>query len=307
MISRLNAVESNPLLHIEPIAMPAHENVMSVDVECWDQIICRNLTGELIKPTRACLESTRSLLDLFKEREIKATFFILGYVAEAFPDLVRQIDAEGHEVAAHGFTHTPLRSLTRAAFEEEVDRTVSVLTGIVRKPVHGFRAPEFSVTADTLWALDTLVEYGFTYDSSIMPLASSRYGIEGFPFGPARVHLGERSILEVPPSTVHFMGRRLPMAGGRYLRLLPYQAIRGAVRQVNKEVGPYVLYLHPYELSTDRLTCHAFPSTVASTQAWKTELMWNWRRVSIRSKLLKLLDEFRFSPAREVLARAIGN
>jgi polysaccharide deacetylase family protein (PEP-CTERM system associated) len=280
---------------------------MSVDVECWDQIICRNLTNELIEPTQSCLESTRSLLGLFKERGVKATFFVLGYVAEAFPDLIRQIDAEGHEVAAHGYTHTLLQSLTPAGFKEEVDRTVSLLTGIVRKRIHGFRAPEFSITKDTLWALDTLVEYGFTYDSSIMPLASSRYGIDGFPFGPARVYLGGRSILEVPPSTVHLLGRRLPMAGGRYLRFLPYQAIRGAVRQVNKEVGPYVLYLHPYELSTERLTCRAFRATVRPTRAWKTEFLWNWRRESIRGKLLKLLDEFRFSPVMEVLARAVGN
>jgi polysaccharide deacetylase family protein (PEP-CTERM system associated) len=293
--------------HIEAMSIPAHENIVSVDVECWDQIICRNLTNELIEPARSCLESTQFLLGLFKERGIRATFFVLGYVAEAFPDLIRQIDAEGHEVAAHGYTHTSLRNLTRAEFEEELDRTVSLLTGIVRKRIHGFRAPEFSITRNTLWALDTLVDYGFTYDSSIMPLASSRYGIDGFPFGLARVHLGERSIVEVPPSTVHLLGRRLPIAGGRYLRFLPYQLIRGAVRQVNKEVGPYVLYLHPYELSTERLTCSAFPGTVPSAQAWKTEFLWNLRRESIRGKLLKLLDEFRFSPVIEVLGRAVGN
>jgi len=280
---------------------------MSVDVECWDQIICRNLTGETIKPGRSCLEGARSLLGLFKERDIKATFFVLGNVAEAFPDLIRQIDAEGHEVAAQKYSHTPLRNLTPTGFKEEVDRTVSLLTRIVRKPIHGFRAPEFSITMNTLWALDTLVDYGFRYDSSIMPLASSRYGIDGFPFGPARVHLDERSIVEVPPSTAQALGRRFPVAGGRYLRLLPYQVIRGAVRQVNKEVGPYVLYLHPYELSTERLTCRSFPCTVPSTQAWKTEFLWNWRRERIRGKLLRLLDEFRFSPVREVLARAIGN
>ncbi|MFZ5864926.1 MAG: polysaccharide deacetylase family protein [Thermodesulfobacteriota bacterium] len=300
-------METDHSHHIEAISIPAHENIMSVDVECWDQIICRNLTRELIHPTKSCLESTRSLLDLFKKRGVKATFFVLGYVAETFPDLIRRIDAEGHEVAAHGYTHTPLRDLTREKFEEELDKTVGLLTRIVRKRIHGFRAPEFSITKNTLWALDTLVEYGFTYDSSIMPLASSRYGIDGFPLGPSRVHFGESSILEVPPSTVHLLGRRIPAAGGRYLRLLPYQAIRGAVRQVNREVGPYVLYLHPYELSAERLTCGAFPGTVPSAQAWKTEFLWNWRRESIRGKLLKLLDEFRFSPVIEVLARAIGN
>ena len=280
--------------------------MISVDVECWYQLVCRNLTGRLVPPSRSCVELTKRVLSLLREKSVKATFFVLGNVAEAFPELVESIDAEGHEVASHGYTHTHLAKITPDEFREELDRSLHLLTRILGKPVLGFRAPEFSIVEKTTWALDIMAEYGLKYDSSIFPIRGSRYGIADFPRAPVFVETMGRSIIEAPLSTIRLLGRNLPVAGGGYFRLLPYQAIRAAVKRVHSEGRPFLLYIHPYEFSEIRLDTRSFPRGFSRGSAIKMELKSNLFLKTVRGKLARLLDEFRFSSIKEVLRDALG-
>lgn len=281
-------------------------NMLSVDVECWHQIMHRNLTGQWSPPSGACLDMTRDMLAILRSLGVRATFFVLGQVAEAFPKLVREIDEDGHEVASHGFTHTPLSRLTPDQVADEVRRSVDILNNIVKKPILGFRAPEFSITNETLWALDILSEYHFAYDSSIFPFAGIRYGIAEFPKGIVRVSVGNRSILEVPPSTVNVLGVDLPAAGGRFYRVLPYPVVRRLVRRVNDDARSFLLYVHPYEITTQRLRVNGPTRSAAGSSIFRLEFQWNLFREKIRENLVRMVNEFRFAPIKEVLADAIN-
>ncbi len=293
-------------LHVTDIPIHPRVNMLTVDVECWDQIICRKLTGELIAPSRSTLQRTRALLALLRERGVKATFFLVGTVAEAFPELVREIDGDGHEVAAHGYSHIPLTRMTQEDFRKEVRQVRDLLTDILGKPVIGFRAPEFSIVPETAWALDILRENGFRYDSSIFPRSGPRHAMSGFPPNVARIGSDGHSLLEVPASTVRVLGRSLPVAGGGYFRLMPYGLIRRAVRSVNRSARPFVLYCHPYEFGPDRLTCGCFPGPIGRFSAAGTEFRFNLFRRTVTPKLTRLLGEFPFSSVREVLGDALA-
>jgi len=281
-------------------------NILSVDLESWHQLIYRNLTGRLIAPHPSCVEATRVMLSLFKEKRVTATFFVLGYVAEAFPDLVWQIHDEGHEVASHGYTHTPVWKLSRDEFRKEVGKSLDLLEGIIGKPVVGFRAPEFSIVRDTIWGLEVLRDLGLKYDSSIFPFPGRRYGVDPFPAGLVSVDSGGGSIIEVPPSTITLAGRRLPVAGGGYFRLLPFSLIKRAVNLVNEDARPFVFYVHPWEFAEDRLTCSEFPTQPGRSQALTLELRWNLFRRSVPGKMARMLDRFRFSSIKEALGHAIN-
>jgi polysaccharide deacetylase family protein (PEP-CTERM system associated) len=292
-------------LHMNPVPLDAQANVLSIDVECWHQIICRKLTARSIAPMEHCYHMTRSVLSLLKQAEVTATFFVLGCVAEHFPDLVQQIDDDGHEVATHGYSHTPITRLSSDDFRLESRRSVETLTGIIGKPVLGFRAPELSVVETTLWALDELVELGFKYDSSIFPTRWSRYGISTFPTGAVHMALQKGSLIEVPPSAITVWGRNFPVAGGGYFRILPLGWLVRAIRRINREGRPFVLYLHPYELSEEPLVCDDFPVRPQALARLRTEMRWNVFRSTIRDKLGRLVQEFRFASMREVLGDAL--
>lgn len=292
-------------LHMNPVPLRTQVNALSIDVECWHQIICRKLTARSIPPMEHCYRMTSSVLSLLKDAKVTATFFVLGSVAKRFPELVRQIDLDGHEVATHGYSHTPITRLSRDEFRLEIRRSVDTLTEIIEKPVMGFRAPEFSVVETTLWALDILAEMGMKYDSSIFPIRGSRYGIATFPMSAVRMALQNGPLIEVPPSSIKVWGRRLPVAGGGYFRMLPLGWIQRAIRRINLEGRPFVLYLHPYELSEEPLRCDDFPESPQKLARLKTEMRWNVLRSTIRNKLGRLLKEFRFAAIHEVLGDAL--
>lgn len=292
-------------LRMNPVPLGTQANALSIDVECWHQIICRKLTARSIPPMEQCYHMTRSVLSLLKEVKVTATFFVLGTVAVRFPELVRQIDRDGHEVATHGYSHTPITGLSRDDFRLEIRRSADVLTDIIGKPVMGFRAPEFSVVETTLWALDILAELGIKYDSSIFPIRGSRYGIATFPTGAVRMALRNGPLIEIPPSTIRMWGRSLPVAGGGYFRILPLGWIVRAIRRINLEGRPFVLYLHPYELSEAPLRCDDFPVRPKKFASLITEMRWNVLRSTIRDKLRRLLKEFRFAAIHEVLGDAL--
>lgn len=292
-------------LPLRPVPLSTEVNMLSIDVECWHQIVYRNLTTRSIRPMETCYHMTQSVLSLLRETRVTATFFVLGSVADTFPDLVRQIDHEGHEVATHGYSHVPITRLGPDDFRSDVRRSLDILTRILGKPVIGFRAPEFSVVEHTMWALGILVQSGIRYDSSIFPFHGTRYGIEGFPAGSTEIACPDGALIEVPPSTIEAWGRAFPVAGGSYFRVFPLRWIEWAIRRVNREGRPFVMYAHPYELGEDALRCKDFPEKPSSLTRLKIELRWNIRRSTIRKKLRKILTEFRFAAIREVLGDAL--
>jgi polysaccharide deacetylase family protein (PEP-CTERM system associated) len=279
---------------LRDIILGTRTNVLSIDLETWHGT--------------SCVEETFDLLNLLRERRVTATFFVLGSVALSEPDLVRRLDGEGHEIASHGWDHQQLCRKTSAAFLDEMRRSMDVLVRLVDKPVMGYRAPHFSVDERTYWAYDALAKAGFKYDSSVFPVAGPRYGVPGFPRGPVRVLRGSVEMVEMPLSTVRLLGMNLPVAGGGYFRLLSYPLIAHAVREVNREGNPFVAYCHPYEFRRAPLRWPRAGAGVAGRlKANALEAKFNMFRSGLRSKLARLLEEFRFGPFREVLRDALNS
>lgn len=239
--------------------------------------------------------STERLLDILDRDRVHATFFVLGWVAERHPALVREIASLGHEVACHGYGHRMIQHLTRSEFERDVTKAKRAIEDAVGKPVLGYRAPTFSIMRETLWSLDVLAEAGFRYDSSIFPVVHDRYGIPDAPRFPHRLKgPGGGEIAEFPLSTVQILGRRLPVAGGGYFRLFPYSVTRRAITRINTREGqPAMVYLHPWELDPEQPRLPVGPLTRFRhlVNVGKTE-----------ARLTRLLGDFAFAPAAEVLA-----
>lgn len=193
--------------------------------------------------------NTRRLLGLLDDFRVKGTFFVLGWVAERRPDLVRDILAAGHEVGIHGYDHRPITAMTPSGFREDIRRAKGIVEDITGQPVLGYRAPTYSVVKDTLWALDVMVEEGLQYDSSIFPIVHDRYGIPNAQRYPWTEERDDGRLVEFPISTVRLFGRNLPFVGGGYLRLLPISYVRWGMRRVTGREGrPVMLYVHPWEL-----------------------------------------------------------
>lgn len=188
------------------------------------------------------------LLDLFAEWEVRATFFFLGWVAERDPGLVRAVSEAGHELGSHGYEHRLVPDLGPELFREDVRKTKRLLEEMTGRQVRGYRAPTFSITRRTTWALPILAEEGYTYDSSIFPIRHDRYGFPGFPRRPVRIRFGARSLVEFPLSTWRVCGANLPISGGGYLRHFPLWVIERGRRAVRREGLPFLLYLHPWEI-----------------------------------------------------------
>jgi polysaccharide deacetylase family protein (PEP-CTERM system associated) len=225
------------------------ENAMTVDVEEYFTI--QNLNEKVprdrwpAQPLRAD-EQTRRLLDLFDAHGIKATFFVLGWVAERHPKLVREIFDRGHEIAAHSYWHRLVFEMTPDDFRADLTRVRDLLQDMIGSPVIGYRAPTYSLTKGSLWAHQILAEEGFRYSSSVFPIVHDRYGIADYPRFPTKVG---RELWEFPLTTLRVAGRNLPVAGGGYLRLLPARSIALALAHVNNsESQPAILYLHPWEI-----------------------------------------------------------
>lgn len=186
------------------------------------------------------------ILGLLRQHEAKATFFTLGWVAERYPDMVRRIVREGHELASHGYGHQRVTDLSEPAFFDDISRAKGILEDIGGQAVQGYRAPSFSIGAGNLWALDTLQRAGYRYSSSIYPVQHDHYGM---PDAPRFAHQVREGLLEVPPTTVRLFERNLPSGGGGYFRLLPYAVSRWLLRQVNRrDAQPAIFYMHPWEI-----------------------------------------------------------
>lgn len=229
-------------------------NAMSVDVEDYFQVsafesrIKRDVWDEL--PARV-EQNTNKILDIFGERRISATFFVLGWIAERYPQLVMRIVEEGHELASHGYGHVRVTQQRPREFRDDVSRSKDVLEDVAGVPVLGYRAPSYSIGVSNLWAFDELVKAGYRYSSSVYPIRHDLYGMPSAPrftFCP-----GKSEFREIPISTVRLGNRNVPCGGGGYFRLFPYPISRWAIRQVNNKDGqPCIFYFHPWEIDPNQ-------------------------------------------------------
>jgi polysaccharide deacetylase family protein (PEP-CTERM system associated) len=238
--------------------------------------------------------NTLRLLDLLEAYHTTATFFVLGWVAERHPQLVRTIQACGHEVASHGYAHQRIYLQTPTQFREETRRSKRVLEDATGHPILGYRAASYSITKGSLWALDILQEEGFAYDSSIFPIHHDRYGIPNYQrFCHVLNGHGEGKLIEFPVSTLRLAGSNWPIAGGGYLRLFPYVFMRWGLRRINThERQPALVYLHPWEIDPEQPHIHA--NALARFRQYvnldKTE-----------GRLIRLLRDFTFGTMLDVL------
>lgn len=227
-------------------------NVFSVDVEDYFQV---EAFSDVVQRERwdaytlRVEDNTLRLLDLLDERDVEATFFVLGWVAERLPNLVREIASRGHEIACHSYWHRLIYKLDRAEFLEDTRRAKDVIEQAAGCAVYGYRAPSYSITAESLWALEALVETGFTYDSSIFPIRHDVYGIPSAPRGPFRVNTPSGPLVEYPITTFRFgAGPNFPVGGGGYLRLLPFWYTRLGFERAHADNLPLIAYVHPWEV-----------------------------------------------------------
>ena len=224
-------------------------NALTIDVEDYFQV---SAFAPYIRrdewDARPCRveRNVDRILELLAEREVKATFFTLGWVAERYPQLVKRIVQGGHELASHGYGHERASDLDPAAFTDDVTRAKAILEDLGGLPVLGYRAPSFSIGRGNLWAFDVLARAGYRYSSSIYPIAHDHYGM---PESPRFAYRLPNDLLEVPVTTLRVGGRNLPSSGGGYFRLLPYAVSRWMIGRVNRaDQEAAVFYFHPWEI-----------------------------------------------------------
>jgi polysaccharide deacetylase family protein (PEP-CTERM system associated) len=282
-----------PLQRLGPTAMV---NALTVDVEDYYHVSafekCVDRAAWDGYESRVAA-STGKILDCLAEAAVRGTFFILGWVAERQPGLVRAIQRAGHEIGCHGYWHRLIYRQTPEEFRADLRQARDVLQDITGRPVRAYRAPSFSITRRSLWALDILLEEGFTIDSSIYPTVHDRYGIAGAPALPHRIIRPAGELWEFPLAVYRRLGYPLPIGGGGYFRLYPYLFTRYGLRAINAEGRPFVVYLHPWELDPDQP--RLVPGRLRTFRHYV-----NLRRTEKR--LRALLGDFRFGTISEVLS-----
>ncbi len=278
-------------------------NGLSIDVE--DYFHAEAITGFVGRHAWDSLESrvvrnTQRTLDLFAAHNVKATFFVLGWVAARFPQLVREIQSAGHELACHSYWHRRIYELSPEEFHEDTRQAKEAVEDAVGVEVIGYRAPTFSITQRSLWALEVLAGLGFQYDSSVFPIRHDLYGIPGHPRFPCRYGEANKwNLLECPMSTWSFSGRNLPFGGGGYLRILPLVYTHHAFRRVNRdEQRPVIVYFHPWEIDPDQPRIEV---PLRSRLRHYTNLS------TMRQRIVELLLRYEFVPLRELLKQELAS
>jgi polysaccharide deacetylase family protein (PEP-CTERM system associated) len=271
-------------------------NAMTIDVEeyfhvsVFDGVVPRSRWDTL--PSRVCA-STDRVLAILDDANVTATFFVLGWVAERYPSLVRRIADLGHEIGSHGYAHRLIYDQTPANFRADVRRAKRVLEDVAGAPVRGYRAPSYSITPRSLWALDILIEEGYRYDTSVFPIRHDRYGISVSARRPYRVTRPAGTLVEIPATAARIAGMNVPVGGGGYFRILPYAWTRWGLQRINVgERRPAVFYIHPWELDPEqpRLTAGAISRFRHYRNLHQTE-----------ARLRRLLVEFAFAPMASLL------
>jgi polysaccharide deacetylase family protein (PEP-CTERM system associated) len=281
---------------VQPRVASSVVNAMTVDVEdyfhvsVFDGVVPRHQWGTL--ESRVC-GNTERLLEIFDAAGVRATFFTLGLVAERFPGLVRRIAEHGHEIASHGYAHRLVYDMTPEQFRDDVRRSKALLESSSGRPVFGYRAPSYSITPRSLWAVDVLIEEGFAYDASIFPIHHDRYGIPLSPRHPYVLKRESGTLVEVPGSTVRVGPLNLPVAGGGYFRILPYAWTQWGIDRLNEREGrPAVFYMHPWEID---------PCQPRLRTSWLGQFRHYRNLDKTERRLRQLLRDFRFSTVLDVL------
>ncbi len=297
-------------------------NALSVDVEDYFHVsafesVCPPETwgARELRVER----NTERMLEILAEAGVSATFFVLGWVAERCPGLVRRIHAAGHEVASHGYGHRRVGGMDREAFRKDIRRSKALLEDLTGEAVLGYRAPSYSISPGSLWAFDEIVAAGYAYDSSVFPVRHDLYGLAEWPRFPFRLERLEgegagnwvpveegvppdparEALVEVPITPVRVAGRNWPVAGGGYFRLFPYALTRRALRRIHRVDGhPFVFYVHPWEIDPGQPRISG-----AGLRSWFRHYV---NLDKTEGKLRRLLGEFRFQPIRDLLRCGSG-
>jgi polysaccharide deacetylase family protein (PEP-CTERM system associated) len=278
--------KENPIINVMTIDVEEHFQVSAfaneIDVHEWHDMESR------------VERNTLRILEIFSENNIQATFFVLGWVAEKYPQLVKQIANAGHEIASHGYSHQLIYNQEYELFKKETQRAKHILEEIIQNPVLGYRAASYSITKKSAWALDILAEAGFKYDSSIFPVHHDRYGMPDTPRYPYTMNTERgNTLIEFPLSTMNIFGYQLPIAGGGYFRLYPYLFSKMAFQSINrKQNKPFIFYMHPWEVDPDQ------PRIKTN---WLSRFRHYNNLEKCEHRLTKLLHDFRFSTVKQVL------
>ena len=270
-------------------------NILTIDVEDWfmdaEFSTWPSYENRLSEPIN-------KILQLLKEHNIKATFFVLGYIADTNPDLVVRIHTEGHEIGTHGYKHVPITQMTKESFSEDLHRSITALEQITGKPIAGYRACQFTIMKETAWAIDVLKRAGLQYDSSIFPVKTPLYGVPDAPLVPYPISSENLIIpdfksefMEFPLSIYYTPIGTIPVAGGFYLRLFPYSLTRYFLKKINSQGKDIVFYFHPWELDPNQPVVNEFK--------WYHYYNLN----STHDKLKNLLRDFEFISIREWMNR----
>lgn len=267
-------------------------NAMTVDLEDWHHSIDSIPFEDWDKYESRIEKNTYKILEVFNHSDIKATFFILGYIAQKYPSLVKEISSLGHEIATHGHSHRLIYRQTPQEFREDLKRSINVIEDVSQQKVLGFRAPYWTITKESYWALDILLDEGIKYDSSIYPIKTYLYGIPDSPVYPyvIKENNGEK-LIEFPPSTVAVFGKRVPVAGGFYMRLLPYWFIQSGIRKINNEGQSAIIYIHPPEFD---------PQKPVLKLPFKEKILHYYNLDVMEGKIRHLVSEFKFGTIKEI-------
>ena len=275
-------------------------NAMTIDVEDYFQVSAfeglapRHRWDDFESRVEA---NTTRLLEIFDDAGVKSTFFVLGWVAQRFPQLVQEIAARGHELASHGYLHRLVYDTTREAFRDDIRRSKDIIESACGRPVVGYRAPSYSITPRSLWAFDILIEEGYRYDASVFPIHHDRYGIPPSPREPYVIRRAAGTLIEAPGSAVRVGPMNLPVGGGGYFRLLPYGWTRWGLRRINEqEHRGAIFYLHPWEIDPGqpRLPVGLLGRFRHYRNLDQTEM-----------RLRQLLADFRWAPLQTMLGASI--
>jgi polysaccharide deacetylase family protein (PEP-CTERM system associated) len=274
-------------------------NILTIDVEDWymdtDISTWSSYEDRIVKSTHKILE----ILD--EERNTQATFFVLGYVAEHFPELIEDIKDGRHEIGTHGYSHTSIKKQTPSEFEKDLLKSIGILEDITKDKIRGHRACEFSIGEETAWAIDILKKNGLKYDSSVFPVKTHLYGVPDAPLYPYRISSSnikvdnpENDFFELPLSVYKLLivHKNIPIAGGFYLRLFPYWFIKHAMKKINKKGHPAIIYVHPWEFDLEQ------------PRVKEVKGGHYYRLSSTERKFKKLLKDFKFDSIRGCILHA---
>ena len=272
-------------------------NILTVDLEEW--FVVENLRDVIdveqwSELPRRLEQNTHELLSLFDDFHVRATFFVLGWVAEHYPQVIREISIAGHEIACHSYYHRKVDSLSREEFKKDTEKAINAIVKAIGNVPFGYRAPSWSISSKNLWALEVLSELGFIYDSSIFPIKHDIYGWPEGPRSSLKIDLENgKNIYELPATTFRIMGKNVPVGGGGYFRHSPYWYSKKVIEKLNQQNQPAVFYVHPWEIDPELPLLEGL-TTIQKFRTYSSTAI-------LRHKINKLLNDFTFTTIADYL------